>query len=84
MKIKSIKNVDKATWKNFRNLAERNNMKMSVLLKLMVDEYDKNSKELWNEILTRKKTLTNKDALEMEMIVKKMRGERGFRDGSGI
>ena len=59
-------------------------MKMSVLLKLMVDEYDKNSKELWNEILTRKKTLTNKDALEMEMIVKKMRGERGFRDGSGI
>ena len=84
MEVKSIKNVDKETWKNFRELAEKNNIKMSVLLKLMVNEYEKNSKELWNEILSRKKSLNNEEARDIEIITKKIRKERGFRNESGF
>ncbi len=80
METKCIKDVDEDTWKEFRALAVKNNIKMSILLKIMVNEFEKNSKDFWREILSRKKSLTNEEAEDMENIVKKMRKERGFRD----
>ena len=80
MENKCIKNVDEDTWKDFKTLALKNNMKMSILLKIMVNEFEKNSKDLWKEILSRKKSLTNEEANDIEKIVKNMRKERGFRD----
>ncbi len=80
MENKCIKNVDEDTWKDFKTLALKNNMKMSILLKIMVNEFEKNSKDLWKEILSRKKSLTNEEANDIEKIVKSMRKERGFRD----
>lgn len=84
METKCIKNVDEETWKDFKNLALKNNMKMSILLKIMVDEFEKNSKDFWKEILSRKKSLTDEEAEDIGDIVKKMRKERGFRDGVGF
>ncbi len=80
METKCIKDVDEETWKDFRALAVKNNIKMSILLKIMVNEFEKNSKDFWREILSRKKTLTDEEADDIEKIVKKMRKERGFRD----
>ena len=80
MENKCIKNVDEDTWKDFKTLALKNSMKMSILLKIMVNEFEKNSKDLWKEILSRKKSLTNEEANDIEKIVKNMRKERGFRD----
>ena len=80
MENKCIKDVDEETWKDFRALAIKNNIKMSILLKIMVNEFEKNSKDLWKEILSRKKSLTNKEADAIENVVRKMRKERGFRD----
>ena len=79
METKSIKDVDEETWKDFRALAIKNNIKMSILLKLMVDEFEKNSKNLWREVLSKKRSLTDKEADDIEKIVKKMRKEKGFR-----
>jgi hypothetical protein len=59
-------------------------MKMSILLKIMVNEFEKNSKDFWKEILSRKKSLTDEEVDDMENLVKKMRKERGFRDESGF
>jgi len=84
METKCIKDVDEETWKEFRALAVKNNIKMSILLKIMVNEFEKNSKDFWREILSRKKSLTNEEADDIEIIVKKMRKERGFRDESGF
>jgi len=80
MENKCIKNVDEDTWRDFKTLALKNSMKMSILLKIMVNEFEKNSKDLWKEILSRKKSLTNEEADDIENIVKNMRKERGFRD----
>ena len=80
MENKCIKNVDEETWKDFRALALKNNMKMSILLKIMVSEFEKNSKDFWRVILSRKKSLTDEEADDIENIVKKMRKERGFRN----
>ena len=80
MENKCIKDVDEETWKDFRSLAIKNNMKMSILLKIMVNEFEKNSKDFWREILSRKKSLTDEEANDIENIVKKMRKERGFKD----
>jgi hypothetical protein len=80
METKCIKNVDKETWKDFKSLAIKNNMKMSILLKIMINEFEKNSKDFWKEILSRKKSLTDEEADDIENIVKKMRKEGGFRD----
>jgi len=84
METKCIKDVDEETWKDFRALAIKNNIKMSILLKIMVNEFKKNSKDFWREILSRKKTLTNEEAKDIENIAKKMRKERGFRDEPGF
>lgn len=84
METKCIKDVDEGTWKEFRALAIKNNMKMSILLKIMVNEFEKNSKDFWREILSRKKSLTDKEANDIENIVKKIRKERGFRDEPGF
>jgi len=84
MENKCIKNVDEDTWRDFKTLALKNSMKMSILLKIMVNEFEKNSKDLWKEILSRKKSLTNEEADDIENIVKNMRKERGFRDESGL
>ena len=84
METKSIKNVDEETWKDFKTLALKNNMKMSILLKIMVNEFEKNSKDFWKEILSRKKSLTDEEADDIGNIVKKMRKERGFRDESSF
>jgi len=80
METKCIKDVDEETWKDFRALAVKNNIKMAILLKIMVNEFEKNSKDFWREILSRKKSLTDKEADGIEYIIKKMRKERGFRN----
>lgn len=84
METKCIKGVDKETWKDFKDLALKNHLKMSNLLKIMVNEFERNSKGLWKDILSRKKSLTDEEAEDIENIVKKMRGERGFRDEPGF
>ena len=66
METKSIKDVDEETWKDFRALAIRNNMKMSILLKLMVNEFQKNSRDFWKDIISRKKSLSNEEAESIE------------------
>lgn len=84
METKCIKGVDEETWKEFRALAIKNNIKMSILLKIMVNEFEKNSKEFWREILSRKRSLTDEEADDIENIVRKIRKERGFRDEPGF
>ncbi|MBI2629744.1 hypothetical protein HYW76_01455 [Candidatus Pacearchaeota archaeon] len=84
MENKCIKDVDEKTWKDFKAIAIKNRIKMSILLKIMVNEFERNSKNLWGKILSRKKSLTNKEAEDIENIVRKIRKERGFRDEPGF
>lgn len=80
MEVKTIKNVDEETWREFKTLAVKNNIKMSSLLKIMVKEFEKNNEVFWNEILNGEKLMSDKEAEEMRIITSKIRKERGFRD----
>ena len=80
METKCIKDVDEETWREFKTLAVKNNLKMAVLLKIMIKEFEKNNRKFWDEILYGEKLMTDKEAEEMIKITKEIRKERGFRD----
>ena len=79
METKCIKYVDEETWREFKILAAKNNLKMAALLKIMINEFEKNNRKFWDEILYGEKLMTDKEAEEMKKITKKIRKERGFR-----
>ena len=80
METKCIKDVDEETWREFKTLAVKNNIKIAVLLKIMIKEFEKNNRKFWDEILYGEKLMTDKEAEEMIKITKDIRKERGFRD----
>ena len=80
MEIRSIKDVDEETWREFKALAAKNNLKMSLLLKMMVNKFEEEGKDFWKKILNRKINLSNKEAEEMKNIILESRKERGFRE----
>jgi len=80
MEVRSIKNVDEETWKKFKELAIKNNLKMSLLLKMMVKQFEKQSGDFWEELFGRGKMLTDSEAEDIENITKKIRKEKGFRE----
>jgi len=80
METKCIKDVDEETWRKFRMIAVKNNLKMSLLLKVMLNEFEKRNNELWKDILKSEKNLTDSEAEEFSGLLKKLRKERGFRE----
>jgi len=84
METKCIKNVDEETWREFKTLAAKNNLKMAVLLRIMIKEFEKNNKKFWNEVLDGEKLMSDKEADEMIKITKEFRKERGFRNEPGF
>lgn len=77
--IKTIKGVDEETWYKLKKLSVRDRVTMGKLLHKIVEEYEKRSESFWKDILNHKGTLTNKEAEEMHLLVRKHRQEYGFR-----
>ena len=75
MEVKTIKDVDEETWRKFKAIAVKNNVRMSSLLKLMIKEFEKNSKDFWDEILNGEKLMSDKEAEEMKILTIKLRNE---------
>ncbi len=80
MEIRSIKGVDGETWREFKTLAAKNNLKMPLLLKAMLKEFEKKSEDFWNDILNGEKNLSDDEAEDMIKILEESRKERGFRE----
>jgi len=80
METRSIKNVDEETWKKFKTMADKNNINMSDLLKIMIKKFEKESEKFWNEILNGQKNLSEDEAEKMMGIVRESRKEYGFRE----
>ena len=79
MEIRTIKNVDRETWKEFKELAEKNKTTMGSLLKSMISNFENNSQRSWDNILYKEKNLSEKEAEKILEITKKLRKEYGFR-----
>lgn len=80
MEIKTIRNVDDETWKNFKVLSTKAGVSMAILLKLMVSEFEKINKKFWSSFLSGEKLLTDEEAEDMIKISIGLRKERGFRE----
>lgn len=80
MEIRSIKDVDERTWREFKSLAVKNNLKMALLLKIMINEFGKQSDDFWNKILKSEKNLSDEEADDMFNILEESRNEIGFRE----
>ena len=78
--VKTIKDVDEDAWHEFKSIAARNKMNMGKLLGKMVSEYKEKNENYWDKILNSGKILSDKEANDMEKLVKQLRKEKGFRD----
>ncbi len=77
--IKTIKEVDDKTWTEFKFLAHKQNVKLGVLFKSLVHNYEHRNAAWWNTILNHEKILSDKEAEEFEEVSKRIRRESGFR-----
>ncbi len=79
MSVKTIKNVDEEAWFELKAMANKSNVPVGKMLEKMVSFYKDKSNKFWSRILSGEKILSDKEAREMENVVKKMRKEHGFR-----
>jgi len=84
METKCIKDIDEETWKEFKSLAAKNNLKMAALLKILIKNFEKNNKDFWENILNNEKVLSDREADDMEKIINNNRKEEGFRNDISI
>ena len=77
--VKTIKDVDDETWSHFKSLAAKNQMKMGYFFKAIVSDYETRARDVWDDILGGEKTITDREAREMKLEIKKMRKESWFR-----
>ncbi len=78
-KVKTIKGTDEETWRTFKGLAAKDSVKLGVLLKNMLKEYEKTRNVFWKTIFETEKILTDEEAEDVEKIINKRRKEYGFR-----
>lgn len=76
--IKTIK-VDERTWQEFKSLAARQNVDMADMLKVMVQEYQKQTANAWQDILDRKPVLNKQEANVLEQVLHELREDYGWR-----
>lgn len=77
--VKTIKNVDERTWGEFKHLAARNEVKLETFFKSLVHSYERRNVIFWDKILNNEKILSDKEAEEIEKVIKRVRGKGGFR-----
>lgn len=77
--VKTIKGVDDETWSSFKTIAAKNRVNMGTLFKEMVSGYKSGSKDVWSELLSGKRLISDKEAKRMEAVVRRLRKEHGFR-----
>lgn len=79
MPTKTIKDVDEDTWRKLKILSAEEDMRVGKLLRNITENYIKNRVDVWAKILDGRKILSDKEAEEIEKVVKKLREESGFR-----
>ena len=50
-KLRTIRNIDEATWTELKSLAVRNKVPIGVIIERVVKSYRKNSEDNWPKIL---------------------------------
>ncbi|MEK6909031.1 MAG: hypothetical protein AABX23_03200 [Nanoarchaeota archaeon] len=79
MEINTIKGISTEKWVKLKVLAAKNKVAMGKLVENMIDNYEKQNDDFWNEILSGEKRISEEEAEIMQKIANKSRKEWGFR-----
>ncbi len=79
MEIKTIKGISDEKWIKLKILSAKNKMPMGKLVENMIDTYERQNEDFWEYLLNGEKRISDKEAEEMQEMVKKLRKEKGFR-----
>ena len=79
MEIKTIKGISNEKWIKLKILSAKNKVPMGKLVENMIDSYEKQNEDFWDYILSGEKRISDKEAEEMQEMVRKLRKEKGFR-----
>ncbi len=77
--VKTLKDIDDATWAAFKSQAAKNNLKLGAFFKQLMGEYEKESKTFWEKMLRGERMLGDKEAEEFRAVTRRARKEYGFR-----
>ncbi len=72
-----MKGVTEETWREFRSLAAKNKLKTGEFFEKLIYSYNKESARFWNDVLSGKKILTDKEAEDILKETKRIRKEKG-------
>ena len=79
MEVKTIKGISDEKWIKLKIIAAKHKIAMGKLVENMIENYEKQNEDFWNEILSGEKRISEKEAEIMQKIVSKSRKEWGFR-----
>jgi len=79
MEVKTIKGISDEKWIKLKIIAAKHKIAMGKLVENMIDNYEKQNEDFWQEILSGEKRISDKEAEEMQKIASKSRKEWGFR-----
>jgi len=79
MEVRTIKGVSDEKWLKLKILAAKNKIAMGKVVENMIDQYEKQNNDFWNEILSGEKRISDEEAEIMQKIANKSRKEWGFR-----
>lgn len=74
-----MKGVEDEAWAEFKSLAAKNNLKAGQFFEKLVHFYKENTTAFWDTILSGRKIISDKEAAEMQKMVRELRKEKGFR-----
>ncbi len=74
-----MKGVEEEVWAEFRSLAAKNRMKTGQFFEKVIRSYKQDTDDFWNTVLKGEKIISEEEAKSIEMSIKKMRKERGWR-----
>ena len=80
MEVRTIKGISKEKWIKFKTLAAKRNVPMGYLFESMIEQHEKQTDPLWEEILQGKRIISEEEALVLQNESKRIRKERGFRE----
>lgn len=77
--VRTIKGIDRKTWKKLKNISEKDKSTMGEAFSLIMNSYEESGEKFWDKIFSIKKILSGNEADELNSLIYKERKKQGFR-----
>ena len=77
--VRTIKGIDRKTWKKLKEISEKDKSTMGEAFSLIMNSYEESREKFWDKIFSIKKILSGNEADELNSLIYKERKKQGFR-----